>query len=226
MNALLNREYVRPIGISSGLCKILTMQSHKTRRSKKSLLVWIVVLLIANLVLLFASNLYSFELKQLINLMTNAEKKRLEAISTTQANELALAMEMTRRMDLADGDLHLTVDTKKGLMILSRQGAKLREMKILMGKEGLVGERPDRVRLTLPLGKRQITDIVDETYAWKAPAWVYSQLGQKAISGDALVGALGPLAIFLDSGTIIYASPSKGPLQRETYILPGSIRMA
>lgn len=202
------------------------MSPYKIRRKKKILLISIVILVILNLILFSIGNLYSSEHKQLRNMLTKAENKRLEAISTAQANEIALAMEMTRRMDLGDRDLHLTIDTAKGLMMLSREGAKLREMKVRFGKEALVGERPDRVRLTLPRGKRTIVDIADEKYAWKAPVWVYTHQGKKPVTPDPLAGALGSLAIFLDSGTVIYSSPSVGPLQSEDYVLPGSIRMA
>jgi len=37
-------------------------------------------------------------------------------------------------------------------------------------------------------------------------------------------GALGPLAIFLDSGAVLYSRPAVGPLSDPGYILPGSVR--
>jgi hypothetical protein len=39
-----------------------------------------------------------------------------------------------------------------------------------------------------------------------------------------LSGALGPLAIILDSGVVIYSLPTAGPLSDASYVLPGSVR--
>jgi phosphoribosylamine--glycine ligase len=40
-----------------------------------------------------------------------------------------------------------------------------------------------------------------------------------------LAGALGPAAIRLDGGTVIYSLPSVGPLNDSSYVLPGAIRV-
>ncbi len=37
-------------------------------------------------------------------------------------------------------------------------------------------------------------------------------------------GALGPLAIILDSGAVLYSRPAVGPLNDVSYVLPGSVR--
>jgi hypothetical protein len=38
-------------------------------------------------------------------------------------------------------------------------------------------------------------------------------------------GALGPVAIVLNGGTVLYAMPSAGPLNDSSYVLPGSVRL-
>jgi hypothetical protein len=40
-----------------------------------------------------------------------------------------------------------------------------------------------------------------------------------------MAGALGPLAIILDSGAVLYSRPTVGPLNDAAYVLPGSVRV-
>lgn len=186
----------------------------------------IAVLLGVNIALFAVNAVYKWEVKQMQKLMSKTDQRRLEAISTTQANRLALAIEMAHRMDQGDKDLHLSVETKKGIMALAREGAQLRDMNIRAGKEAFVGTRPDRVKLVMPLGKRLVINVADSNYEWTVPSWVYAERGQKAPTINTIKGGLGPLAIFLDSGTIIYSRPDIGPLNDANYVMPGSIRMA
>ncbi len=165
-------------------------------------------------------------MKQIPSLMTKAEQLRLETISKTKANRMALNMEITRRMAKENTQLHLTVDTTKHLMFLASEGAQLRAMNIKTGKDTLIGSPPDRVRMVLPAGKRLVTNVVDDTYVWTAPAWVYAQRKQRVPTENALKGGLGSLAIFLDSGTVIYSRPEVGPLNDDNYVLPGSIQIS
>ena len=37
-------------------------------------------------------------------------------------------------------------------------------------------------------------------------------------------GALGPIAILLNGGTVIYSDPDTGPLKDPEYVLPGAVR--
>ena len=37
-------------------------------------------------------------------------------------------------------------------------------------------------------------------------------------------GALGPVALLLAGGAVIYSDPAAGPLQDPGYVLPGSVR--
>jgi hypothetical protein len=65
--------------------------------------------------------------------------------------------------------------------------------------------------------------LLGEGDPWEVPRWVYQDRGIAPNTG-ALPGALGPAAIVLDGGTVIYSLPSVGPLNDSTYLLPGAIR--
>jgi len=156
--------------------------------------------------------------------MTQAEHRRVEAIAASEVNRLAIAAELARRQALGDTELHLAVDTANGLLYLERQGARLREMRVRLGREAAVGMPPDVVILAPPLGKRSVARVVDGSYRWAVPDWVYVDRGLPVPSDRQLPGALGPLAIFLDSGAVLYSRPAVGPLSDASYVLPGSIR--
>jgi len=56
------------------------------------------------------------------------------------------------------------------------------------------------------------------------PRWVFKDR-RLAVPADSMVpGALGPVAVLLGSGTVIYSLPTTGPLRDPTYVLPGAIR--
>ena len=190
--------------------------------SKKiNILIWI--FLVINLILFSLCMFYKWEVKQLQNTMTKAEIRRLEAISAAQTNQLALNIELTRRMAKGDSDLNLSIDTQKKYMVLGREGAKLREMHIQIGKDTVAGSSTDKVKLTIPRGKRIVNNLVDEQYSWDVPDWIKNN---KNISSKSISGGLGSSAIFLNDGTIIYTQPKIGPLNDTNYILPGSIRIS
>ena len=156
--------------------------------------------------------------------MTEAEHRRVEAIAASEENRLAIAAELARRQALGDTELHLAVDTAHGLLYLERQGARLREMRVRLGPEAAVGMPPDVVILAPPLGKRSVARVVDGSYRWAVPDWIYVDRGLPVPGERRLPGALGPLAIFLDSGAVLYSRPAAGPLSDVSYILPGSVR--
>lgn len=187
--------------------------------------VLITALLLADIVLIYNRVQYSRELTRLRAAMTEVERSRVDAIMASEENHLALAIELARREALGDNDLHLVVDTRRELMYLERDGARLREMHVRRGPEAAIGTPPDTVHLVTPLGKRSVVLIVDESYRWTAPDWVYSRRGLQPGPDNRLPpGGLGPVAIFLEGGVIIYSRPKIGPLNDENYILPGSFR--
>ncbi len=188
-------------------------------------LLGIAVLVLADLVLAYKRVQYGRELAGMRAAMTRTERQRVNAIATSEENRLAIAVELARRQALGDSDLHLAVDTERGLLYLERQGASLREMRVRLGREASVGSPPDVVLLVPPLGKRSVARVVDGSYRWAVPKWVYAARGWPVPADRQVLGALGPLAIFLDSGAILYSQPALGPLSDASYVLPGSVRV-
>mgnify|MGYP003694607793 CR=1 FL=1 len=86
------------------------------------------------------------------------------------------------------------------------------------------GTRRRARKITPPLGRRQVVAVVDESYAWDVPSWVWTERGQPAATGRRVPGALGEIAVILDDGNVIYSRPKAGPLADDSTSLPGSVR--
>src|ERR671914_1037213 len=167
---------------------------------------------------------YRDEIERLRNEMTVLERSRTDAILARDENRLRLALELIRRQARIDKDLHLSVTVDSGVMFLEREGAHLREMPIQIGPEKTVGAAPDTVRMVAPRSARTIERIIDEEGSWEVPAWVYVDRGLQPGPERTIKGALGPAAVVLSGGTVIYSMPSVGPLNDSAYVLPGGIR--
>ena len=182
------------------------------------------IVLLTDLVVGYDRVRYGLELARMRAAMTETERQRVDAIATSEENHLAVAVELARRQALGDTELHLSVDTAKGILCLERQGARLREMRVSLGPEATVGTPPDVVLLAPPLGKRSVARVVDGSYRWSVPEWVFVERGWPVPPDRQAPGALGPLAVFLDSGALLYSRPALGPLSDASYVLPGSVR--
>lgn len=167
---------------------------------------------------------YRNEIERLRQEMTGLERNRTDAILARDENRLRLALELIRRQARIDKDLHLSVTVDSGVMFLEREGALLREMPIQIGPEKTVGAAPDTVRMVAPRGARTIERIIDEEGSWEVPSWVYVDRGLPPSAERTIKGALGPAAIVLSGGTVVYSMPTVGPLNDSAYVLPGSIR--
>ena len=185
----------------------------------------IAVFFLIDLALVYKRAEYGRELARLRATMTEAEGRRIDAIAVAEENRLAMAVELARQEALGDVEMHLAVDTVKSVMFLERDGVQLREIPVRFGQEATVGTPPDTVRLAPPRGKCSVTRVVDGSYRWAVPEWVYINHGQPVPADRGLAGALGPLAIFLDSGSVIYSRPATGLLSDANYVLPGSVRV-
>ena len=84
------------------------------------------------------------------------------------------------------------------------------------------GHAPGR-RLGPPLGKRSVARVVDGVPLDGAGLGL-RRAGVAGAGERQIPGALGPLAIFLDSGAVLYSRPAEGPLSDASYVLPGSVR--
>lgn len=156
--------------------------------------------------------------------MTSVERRRTDVLLAQEENRLKVMVELFKRQAKVDPTLHLSVSLDSGVMYLERDGALLREMPITIGPEKRVGAPPDTIHIAAPRGKRTVERLLDETDAWQVPSWVYQDRSIPLVAG-ALKGALGPAAITLDGGTVIYSLPSVGPLNDSAYVLPGAVRV-
>jgi hypothetical protein len=167
---------------------------------------------------------YGREIAGLRARMTEVERRRTDAIVESSESRMQLMVALARRDAVGESGLNLAVTTDKEAMYLQREGAQLREMPVKIGPEATVGAPPNEVRLAPPLGKRVVVRVVDGSYPWEVPAWVWSQRGLAPPRDRRVVGALGPMAVLLDGGAVIYSRPASGPLADEAYVLPGSVR--
>ncbi len=166
---------------------------------------------------------YRREIAELRASMSQVERNRTDELLAQNENRLRVMVELFKRQANLDQTLHLSVSLDSGVMYLAREGALLREMPITVGPEKRVGVPPDTVHIAAPRGKRTVERILGDNDAWSIPRWVFTDRG--LVPGDSvLAGALGPAAIILDGGTVIYSLPSVGPLNDSSYVLPGAIR--
>jgi hypothetical protein len=189
-----------------------------------AMVVGLVALVAIDGVLAFKRWQYGRETARLRGQMTEVERRRTDAIVESSANRTQLMVALARRDAVGDTGLNLAVSADKGTMYLQREGAQLREMPVKIGPEATVGAPPDEVRLAAPLGKRVVVRVVDSSYAWQVPAWVWTQRGQTPPADRRIEGALGSVAILLDGGAVIYSRPATGPLADDAHVLPGGVR--
>jgi hypothetical protein len=78
--------------------------------------------------------------------------------------------------------------------------------------------------MVAPIGTRSVERVLEGEYEWEVPKWVYHDRSLPVPDGRTVRRALGPLAILLEGGTVIYSPPSSGPLSDSTYVLPGAVR--
>ena len=156
--------------------------------------------------------------------MSGLQRQQADAILSNEQNKVRMMIELVRRQAQIDKQLHLAVPVDSGVMYLEQDGALLREMPVQVGPERRVGTPPDTVYMVAPRGTRTVERILDASDAWEIPAWVYTDRGLPVPADRTLKGALGPAAVVLVGGTVIYSPPSVGPLNDSTYVLPGSIR--
>lgn len=168
---------------------------------------------------------YTREIDRLRASMSDLERRRADQIVSNEQNKLLVGLELLRRQAQIEPTLHLAVAVDSGKMYLEREGAILREMPVGVGPERTVGVPPDTVRIAAPRGVRAIVRILGDADAWEVPDWVYRERGI-AVAAGSVPGALGPIAIVLEGGTIIYAMPATGPLSDSTYVMPGAVRAA
>lgn len=199
------------------------------RRRLRSWMLAATLLLVAGLAVLDAfvvsrRRRYQDETARLRASMSVLERQRADQIVSQEHNKLRLALSLLRRQAKLERSLHLSVSVDSSAMYLERDGALLREMPVMVGPEKRVGIAPDTVRLAPPLGVRRVARVLGESDPWEVPAWVYVDRGVPIPAYRTVMGGLGPFAVMLDGGAIIYTQPTSGPLADSAYVLPGAVR--
>ena len=181
------------------------------------------IMLASDIWLVYKHVHYSNEVNRLRSGMSDAERKQADAVIATEQNKFRVMVELVRRQAQGDKDLHLSIEVDSARMMLEREGALLREMPVEVAPAKVIGSGADTVRMSPPRGARTVEKVL-EGGDWEIPKWVYTDRALPVESNRRIRGALGPIAILLSGGTVIYAMPSSGPLADPTYLLPGSIR--
>jgi hypothetical protein len=156
--------------------------------------------------------------------MTHLEGDRTDAMLAAGESQVSLLMEVAKLQASGEPALNLSVSLEDGKMYLQREGARLREMAVKVAPETRVGEGGASVVLAAPRGKRAVVEVVKAGDAYELPPWAWSARGLPVPAQRSVAGALGPVALVLSGGTVIYSRPSVAPLDAADYILPGSVR--
>jgi hypothetical protein len=182
------------------------------------------VLLAMNGWLWYKRQTYRAEIERLRSGMTDVERRRTDMELKAGANALAVQLELLRRQARLDAELHLSISLDSATMYLEQGAAQLRVMPVEIGAEKTVGTAPDTVKLVAPLGQRTIDRVLGGRDSYTLPGWVWNDRGLAPPAERSVRGALGPVAIVLSGGTVIYSQPTEGPLADSTYVMPGSVR--
>lgn len=175
--------------------------------------------------LLSRQTAYEQEIARLRAGMNQFEKQRTDAILDARARQRQAQEEEVRRQALADSGIHIAVDVDSGRIYLERRGALLRRSPVEVGPGRRIGIPPDTVHLAVPRGTRTVQAVLGARDAWEVPDWVYRERKLPVPEDRHVAGALGPVAVVLDGGTVLYSIPATGPLADSAYVLPGSVRM-
>jgi hypothetical protein len=176
--------------------------------------------------ILYKRRRYTEEIQRLRAGMSDFERRQTDAMTASQQEKFAVEMELLRRQARGEKDIHLSISVDSGAMYLEREGAVLRSFPATIGPERRVGTPPDTVHMATPRGTRTVERILGRTDAWDVPNWVFTDRGLPVPDDRSVAGALGPVAILLSGGTVIYTLPAAGPLADSAYVLPGAVRAA
>ena len=163
---------------------------------------------------------YHRETARLRAAMNQVETQRADRLAAAGESRVALLVEMSRLQATGEPALNLAISLDEGRMYLQREGARLREMPVKVGPDTRAGD----LVVAAPRGKRAVVRVLDRGTSYELPAWAWSTRGLPVPSGRAVAGALGPMALVLSGGTVIYSLPAPAPLDSADYVLPGSVR--
>jgi hypothetical protein len=169
---------------------------------------------------------YRGEIRRLRAGMTDAERQHADLVLASEEHRVRVMLELVRRQARGDRELHLAVSLDSARMYLEREGVVLRSMDIRIGPERLAGTPPDTVRLVAPRGARTVARVLAPREPWEVPRWIFEDRGLPVPADRSVMGALGRTGIVLNGGTLIYSTPSEGPLADSAYVMPGATLLA
>jgi hypothetical protein len=196
------------------------------RRFSKSgiFVVAVVILALTADVVLGARYLrYRTETARLREGMTKAQRERADAVVAAERHRLRVEFELIRRQARGDRILHLAINVDSGRMILERDGVVMRDVPVRIGPNRIAPVTGDSAISVPVLGQRTVERLLTDRDSWLVPASVYHERGLPEPDDRRVRGALGPHAILLTDGTVIYSIPDSGPLADSVYVLPGSV---
>ena len=188
------------------------------------LLAVLVAMLAIDAWLIYQRIRYSRETERLRAGMNDVERRKADMVVANEQSRMRVTLELMRRQANIDKELHLSVAVDSGVMYLEREGALLREMPIEVGPEKRVGSPPDTIHIAAPRGARTVERILGTNDRWEVPRWVFLDRGVPVPEDRGVAGVLGPGAIVLSGGAVIYAPPKEGLLSDSAYVLPGAIK--
>jgi len=204
------------------------MDFRQFARYHKSYLIFFGIIIVAMLAvdgfLLYKRSKYAAERDRLRAGMSDFEREKTDVALQSEESRLKTMVALIRRQSKVDKKIHLAISTDSGRMYLEREGALLRGFPVQVGQGKRVGVPPDTVYLAVPRGERSVQRIMRADDGWEIPAWVYADRGLAVPADRTVKGALGPIAIILNGGIVIYSPPSAGPLNDSSYVMPGSVR--
>lgn len=204
------------------------MDFRQFARYHKSYIIFFSIMIVAMLAvdgfLLYKRNKYTSERDRLRAGMSDFEREKTDFALQSEESRMKMMVALIRRQSKVDKKIHLAISTDSGRMYLEREGALLRGFPVQVGQGKRVGMSPDTVYLAVPRGERSVQRIMQADDGWEIPAWVYADRGLAIPTDRTVKGALGPIAIILNGGIVIYSPPSAGPLNDSSYVMPGSVR--
>lgn len=208
----------------------MRMDFRQYARYHRSFLVFLALIVVTALALdafvLYKRAAYGSEIERLRSGMSELERRKTDLAVANEEKRLQVMLALIRRQARVDQRLHLAIEVDSARMHLGREGAVLREIDVEVGPERMVGIAPDTVMLAHPRGERTVQRVLSADDPWEVPAWVFLDRGLPVPESRAITGALGPDAVILNGGVVIYATPRDGPLADSSYVLPGSIRVS
>ena len=156
--------------------------------------------------------------------MTDIQRRRGTTLEDTRQEQQKLVLQIVRRQAKGATALHLSFDVDSSEVALMQEGAVLRAFKVELGAERRLSRLRGGETTGIPRGADSVVRVLGASDRWPVPKWVYSDRRLPLPADSMVTGALGPVAIVLASGAVIYSLPAIGPLRDSSYVLPGAAR--